>query len=81
MQACGKNTTFPKYDIHCNKIHSPLTAVHCFDNGNVGKQPVAWKGYCGKYWLKEFQENMDRFTGYHDITDPTNKVRNKERNE
>ena len=23
-----------------------LIAVRCFDNGNVGKQPVAWKEYC-----------------------------------
>ena len=33
-------------DIHCIRIHSSLTAVHCFDNGYVGKQPVAWKEYC-----------------------------------
>ena len=24
-------------------IHSSLTAVHCFDDGCVEKQPVAWK--------------------------------------
>ena len=28
-------------DSHCNKIHSSLTAVHCFDNIYVGKQLVA----------------------------------------
>ena len=28
-----------------------LTAVHCFDNGYVGKQPVAQKGYCTEDWL------------------------------
>ena len=44
-------------------------AVHCFDNGHVGKQPVAWKEHCAEYWLKELQENMDRFTGCHDITE------------
>ena len=27
----------------------PLTAVHCFDNGYVGKQPSAWKEYCVEY--------------------------------
>ena len=24
-----------------------------FENGYVGKQPVAWKEYCEEYWLKE----------------------------
>ena len=27
-----------------------LTAFHCFDDGNVGKQQGAWKEYCAKYW-------------------------------
>ena len=31
---------------------SPLT--HCFDDGYVGKKPVAWEEYCADYWLKEF---------------------------
>ena len=31
----------------------PLAAVHCFDNGYVGKQPVAWKEYCAEYWLQK----------------------------
>ena len=31
---------------HCNRIHSFPTAVHCFDSGYVGKQPVAWEEYC-----------------------------------
>ena len=35
---------FPRIDdSHCDRIHSSLTAVRCFDNGYVGKQPVAWK--------------------------------------
>ena len=25
----------------------------CFENGYVGKQPVAWKEYCGEYWLNK----------------------------
>ena len=38
-------------DSHCNRIHSSLITVHCFNNGYVGKQPVAWKKeYCTKYW-------------------------------
>ena len=45
------------------------TAVCCFDNGYVGKQPVAWKEYCVEYWLTELQESMDRCTGHHDITE------------
>ena len=53
---------------HCDSIHSSLTAVHCFDNVYVGKQPVAWKEYCAEHWLKELQERMDRCTGCHDIT-------------
>ena len=28
-------------DSHCDMIHSPLTAILCFDDGYVGKQPVA----------------------------------------
>ena len=30
-------------DSHCDKIHSSPTAVHCFDDGYVEKQPVAWE--------------------------------------
>ena len=30
--------SFPWFDdSHCDRIHSSLTAVHCFDNGYVGK--------------------------------------------
>ena len=47
----------------------PLTAVRCFDNGYVGKQPVAWKEYCAENWLRELQESMDRCTGRHNITE------------
>ena len=53
--------------ISCEEITfnlSPLTAVCCFDNGYVGKQPVAWKEYC-----VELQESMDRSTGHHNITE------------
>ena len=35
-----------EHDSHCDRIHSCLTAVHCFDDGYVGKQPVAWKEQC-----------------------------------
>ena len=35
-------------DSHCDSIYSPLMAVHCFNDGYMGKQPVAWKEYwCG----------------------------------
>ena len=58
---------FPRTDdSHCNRI---LTAVSCFDNGYVGKHPVAWKEYCAEYWLKELQESMNRCTGRRDITE------------
>ena len=33
------------YDSHCDRIHSSLAAVHCFDNGYVKKRPMAWKEY------------------------------------
>ena len=60
----------PIDDSHCDRIHSSLTAVRCFDNGYVGKQSVAWKEYCAEYWLKEKrQESMDRYTGRSDITE------------
>ena len=36
---------------HCNRIHSTVAAVLCFDNSYVGKQPVAWREYCGEYCL------------------------------
>ena len=56
-------------DSHCDKIYSSLTAIHCLDNGYLGKQPVAWKEYCAEYWFKELQKNMDRCTGRRDITE------------
>ena len=56
-------------DSHYNRIDSTLTAVHCYHNGYVGKQPVPWKEYCGEYWSKELQEQMDRCTGRDDITE------------
>ena len=56
-------------DSRCDRIHSSLTVVHYFDNGWVGKQPVAWKEYCADCYLKEIQEDMDRCTGCHDITE------------
>ena len=61
---------FPRIDdSHCDRIHSFLTAVRCFDSGHVGKQLVAWKEYCAEYWLKDLQESMDRYTGHRDITE------------
>ena len=50
-------------DSHCNRIHSTLIFVRNFDNGYVGKQPLAWKEYCAEYRLKELQESMDRWIG------------------
>ena len=64
---------FPRiYDSHW--IHSSLTAVPCFDNGYVGKQPVAWKEYCTESWSKELQGSKDMCTGLRDITE--NSVKN-----
>ena len=55
-------------DSHCDRIHSSLTAVRCFDNGYLGKQPVAWKEYWAEYWIRELRESMNRCTGRIDIT-------------
>ena len=42
---------FPRIDDnHCLGIHSSLSAVNCFDNGYVEKQPVAGIEYCAEYW-------------------------------
>ena len=61
---------FPRTnDSLCDRIHSSLTAVSCFDNGNVGKQPVVGKEYCAGYWLKELQESMNRSPGQCNITE------------
>ena len=61
---------FPRTDeSHCNRIHSPLTAVLSFDNGYVGKQLVAWEEYCWEYWLKELKGSTDRCTDSPDITE------------
>ena len=36
---------FPKIDdSNCDRIHSSLTAIRCFDNGYAGKHQMAWKG-------------------------------------
>ena len=35
----------------------------------MGKQAVVWKEYFVEYWLKEFQESMDRYSGNHDSAD------------
>ena len=56
-------------DSHSDRIHSSLISVHYFDNGNVGKQPVAWKEYCAEYWLKGLQESMDGHTGHHNTAE------------
>ena len=61
-------------DNNCDRIHSSLTAVRCFDNGYVGKQPVAWKEYCAEYWLKELQESMDSCNSLYDVTEITLKT-------
>ena len=55
--------------IAIDRIHSSLNAVRCFDNDYMGKQPVAFKEFCAGYWLKEFQESMDRCIGRRDITE------------
>ena len=46
VQSPARLIFFPRID----DIHSSLAAVHCFDNGYVGKQPMACKEYCAEYW-------------------------------
>ena len=55
-------------DNYCDRIQSSVTAVHCFDNGYVREQPVAWKEYCAEHWSKQLQRIRDRCTGHCDIT-------------
>ena len=58
--------------IHCSCINSILTSIYrirLLNDGHVGKQPVAWKEYCAEYRLNELQEDLDRCTGYPDITE------------
>ena len=50
-------------------IHSSLTTARCFDNGYVGKEPVARREYCAEYRLKEIQESKDRCIGRCNITE------------
>ena len=47
----------------------PLTAVHCFGHGYVGKQPVARKNIVRRTGIKELQGSMDRCTGRRYITE------------
>ena len=61
--------SFQRLIINCDRIHLSLTAVRCFENSYVGKQPPAWKKYSAEYWLKELQDSMDRCTGRPDITE------------
>ena len=62
-------THFVLESSHCDRIHSSLTAVRCFDNDYVGKQPVARREYCSEYWFKELKESMGRCTDHCDITE------------
>ena len=50
-------------------LHTWEQEVHCFDNGYVGKQPLAWKEYCAEYWLKELQDSMNSGTSHRNLTE------------
>ena len=54
-----------RHSIACMDMQGAL----CFDDGYVGKQPMAWKEHCAECWLKEVHESMDRFTGRRDVTE------------
>ena len=42
---------FPRIsESQCDRIHSSLTAAHCFNNDYVGNQPVAWKENWAENW-------------------------------
>ena len=76
LHVCSKSQSptraifFPRIDdSRCDRIHSSLTAVRCFNNSYVGKQPVAWREYYAEYLLKELQEKTDRCTGHCNITE------------
>ena len=59
-------------DSHCDKIHSSLIVVHCFDDAASGQW--LWKEYCEEHWLKELQENMDMCTCRREVTGITLKT-------
>ena len=46
VKSYAMTKTVPNYnDSNCDRIHSSLTTVRCFDYGHVQKQPVARKEY------------------------------------
>ena len=50
VQSWALGKFFPNIDdSHGDKIHSSITVVPCFQDGYVGKQPVAWNEYCAEY--------------------------------
>ena len=66
FEPSARSIFFPRIgDSHFNRIHTSLTAVHCFNNDYVGKQPWTWKEYCAEYWLKQLQESLNRCTDCH----------------
>ena len=70
VRSLARPLFFPRVDVsHCDRIHSSLTAVYCFDDGYVGKQPFVWEEYCAEYLSKEPQESMGMYTGRCDITE------------
>ena len=61
-------------DSRCNRTHSSLIAVRCFDNGYMGKKPVAWKGYFAeqcKKKKKKFRKAWIGCTGRRIMTEIT----------
>ena len=70
VRSLARPIFFPWIDnSHCDRIHYSLTPVCCFNDGYVGKQPVAWKEYCVECWLKELQESLDRCNGCSNISE------------
>ena len=52
IQSPAWPTFFPRTDdSHCDRVHFFLTPLCCFDNGYVGKQPVAGKKNSSKAWI------------------------------
>ena len=75
FDSSARQILFPRIDdSHYDRMHSSLTAAHCFDDDYVGMQPVAWKEYCAEYRSKEFQKGMGRCTSPCDIIEITLKT-------
>ena len=56
-------------DSHCDRSHSSLTTVHCFDNGYYGKAACGFEKILYGILVKRTPVSVDRCTGHRDIAE------------